>query len=58
MLRKGMHQRPGHDEMVEHPDVHEIQGLDEGARQAQVGFARFRQAGRVVVREDHPGRVV
>jgi hypothetical protein len=52
-----MHERAGDDEMIEHADIHEAQRLDERLRQPQVGFARFRQAGRVIVRQDHAGSI-
>jgi len=58
VFRKRMHERPGHDDVVEHAHVDEPERLDQRLRQAQVGVARFRQAGRVVVGEDHAGRVV
>jgi len=51
VLCEGVHQRPGHHEMVEHADVDQGQCLGEGPGQSQVGLAGLGRAGRMVVRQ-------
>ena len=43
---------PGHDEMVQRPDVDQRQRLLERRRQELVGAGRLGDAARMVVRED------
>src|SRR5439155_27278541 len=50
--------RPGDDEMVEHLDVDERERGFQRSREDLVGVAGLGDAGRVVVGEDHGGRVV
>ena len=44
--------------MIEHPHIDQTQRLFEAFGQQTVGLARFRDARRVVVGEDHGGRIV
>lgn len=57
MLGKRVHQGPGHHEMIEHADIDQGQRLAQRVGEAQVGLARLRRAGRVVVRQQDVGGI-
>ena len=46
------------DEVIEHPDIDQGQGLLERLGQHLIGVAGLGYAGRMIVREDHCGRIV
>src|SRR5580698_7722215 len=47
----------GHDEVIEHTDVDQLQRLAQAARDELIGMAGLGDSGGVVVREDDGGRV-
>ena len=55
-LGKGDCAIAGNDKMIEHANVDERQRLDLLERDVAIRFARLRDAGRVIVREDHGRR--
>src|SRR5438105_6912350 len=58
MFREGKAQSVADDEVIEHADVHQAEGLLEPPRDELVRLARLEHSGGVVVREDDRRRIV